>query len=103
MPAAAVLRHDVDHNDHAQLLERGALREADFGFGTFQYPAPPWRFTSTVDLQYSAPPRLGEHNADVLGGLLGLDGDALARLEQQQVIGTRPLETAEDPVAVRRH
>ncbi|MCB9491624.1 MAG: CoA transferase [Dehalococcoidia bacterium] len=103
VPAAAVLRPDVDHHDHAQLLERGALRDADFGFGTFRYPAPPWRFTSTVDLQYSAPPRLGEHNAEVLGGLLGLDADALARLEQQQVIGTRPLETAEDPVAVRRH
>lgn len=103
VPAAAVLRPDLDHRDHPQLLERGALRDADFGFGTFRYPAPPWRFASTVPLEFLPPPRLGEHNTEVLGSLLGLDAAALAHLEQQQVIGTRPLETAEDPVAVRRH
>ena len=36
-------------------------------------------------------PRLGEHNDEVLGGLLGLDAATLARLAREQIIGTRPL------------
>ena len=35
-------------------------------------------------------PRLGEHNREVLGGLLGLSDEELAALEEEKVIGTRP-------------
>ncbi|HEY8767454.1 MAG TPA: CoA transferase, partial [Dehalococcoidia bacterium] len=35
-------------------------------------------------------PRLGEHNRDVLQGLLGLSDEEFARLEQQKVIGDTP-------------
>ena len=103
VPAGAVLRPDLDQHGHGHLLQRGALRDADFGFGSYRYPAPPWCFADTEPLRFTAPPRLGEHNREVLGGLLGLDDAALARLEESQVIGTRPLDTAEDPVRVRQH
>lgn len=103
VPAAAVLRPDVDQNDHEHLLARGVLRDADLGFGTYRFPAGGWQFADTQPLSFRPPPRLGEHNGEVLGGLLGLDADTLAELAARQVIGTRPLDTAEDPVAVRRH
>jgi crotonobetainyl-CoA:carnitine CoA-transferase CaiB-like acyl-CoA transferase len=104
VPAAAVLRPDIDHLENPHLLARGVLRDdGSNGIGTFRYPAPAWRFSETEPLPFQPSPRLGEHNAEVLGGLLGLDAAALTRLETSQVIGTMPLETAEDPVPVRRH
>ncbi len=103
VPAAAVLRPDIDQNEHAQLLARGALCDADFGFGQFHWPAAPWRFADTEPMPFAPAPRLGQHNREVFGGLLGLDASALSGLEERQVIGTRPLDTAEDPVQVRKH
>jgi len=35
-------------------------------------------------------PTLGEHNAEVLGGLLGLSADELSDLEARGIIGLRP-------------
>jgi len=103
VPAAAVLRPDLDQYGHPQLLERGVLCEADFGFGAYRFPTGPWRFADTDPLPFQPPPRLGQHNVEILGGLLGLDEESLTRLEATQVIGTRPLDTAEDPVLVRKH
>ena len=41
-------------------------------------------------LHAGPPPLLGQHNREVLGGLLGLSDAELAELERTQVIGTRP-------------
>ncbi len=38
------------------------------------------------DLQYIAAPRLGQHNEDVLGGLLGLSAEEIARLKEERVV-----------------
>ena len=35
-------------------------------------------------------PTLGEHNHEVLSGILGLSDDEIAQLEADKVIGTRP-------------
>ncbi|MBM3140553.1 MAG: CoA transferase [Chloroflexi bacterium] len=103
VPAAAVLRGDVDHVELEALYARGALERVDLrGHGRFPYPRAPWGFTRTEPLPLAPAPLLGEHNAEVLGGLLGLSADELRRLEQEQVIGARPLETADAPVPVRR-
>lgn len=103
VPAAAVLRPDVDHVRNTHVLDRGVIAEADFhGYGTFLYPRAPWNFQRTDPLPWEPAPRLGEHNREILGDLLGLDESALRELEERQVIGTRPLETADQPVPVRR-
>jgi hypothetical protein len=38
---------------------------------------------------------LGQHNAEVLGGLLGLSPDELDRLAREQVIGSEALPPAQ--------
>jgi crotonobetainyl-CoA:carnitine CoA-transferase CaiB-like acyl-CoA transferase len=39
-----------------------------------------------ADLQYTAAPRLGQHNEDVLGGLLGLSAAEIAHLKEERVV-----------------
>lgn len=59
--------------------------------GPLPYPRPPVVAFADNDLLVSRPaPLLGEHNAEVLGGLLGLDAHELATLETEGVIGSRP-------------
>lgn len=104
VPAAAVLRPDIDQIVDVQLWARGALREADFhGHGRYPYPAGPWRFADTEPIRFAPAPKLGEHNNEILGGLLGLSDAEIEELAAEQVIGTAPLEGADAPVAVRRH
>jgi len=56
--------------------------------GTYPYPAPSTRLTATLP-QYRYPaPDLGEHNTQLLGGLLGFSPEELRDLEAQGVIGT---------------
>jgi crotonobetainyl-CoA:carnitine CoA-transferase CaiB-like acyl-CoA transferase len=99
-----VLRPDLDQHDHPQLRARGVSEAADFhGIGTYLYPRGPWHFADTEPLAFEPAPKLGQHNREILGGLLGLTDAELEALEAQEVIGTRPLETADAPVPVRRH
>jgi len=37
-------------------------------------------------LHYTAAPCLGQHNEDILGGLLGLSAAEIARLKEEQVV-----------------
>ena len=50
----------------------------------------PWRL-SRVPLAVGGPgPMLGEHNREVIQGLLGYDDARYAELEQAGIVGTRP-------------
>ena len=50
----------------------------------------PFRYTSVERWLRTPAPTMGEHNQQVLGGILGLSADELATLTADGVIGTRP-------------
>jgi crotonobetainyl-CoA:carnitine CoA-transferase CaiB-like acyl-CoA transferase len=59
--------------------------------GALRYAGQPLRLSETPAQVYRPAPCLGQHNAQVLGGLLGLSTDELDDLRDKGVIGDRPL------------
>ena len=60
--------------------------------GEHRYPGWPMRLSGSPGGWYGSPaPLLGQHNVEVLTGLLGLAGEEIADLQQAGVIGERPL------------
>ena len=82
----------------AQLVNDPHLRERDFFWtiehpeaGARRYAGQPVRLSATPAQVYRPAPCLGQHNEQVLGGLLGLSAGELAALRDKSVIGDRPL------------
>ncbi len=88
---AAVVADPRAANLNPQMAARGFFEDFDHPIvGRNPAPTLPFRYT-TVDRWLQRPaPTLGQHNAEILGGLLGLGEAELTRLEADGVIGTRP-------------
>jgi len=89
--AAAVLNpKEVLLDPH--LRERGYFETIDQpGVGPRPVPRQLGARFSAFEVASQGPaPKLGEHNREVLQGLLGLSDEELARLQQQKVIGDAP-------------
>jgi crotonobetainyl-CoA:carnitine CoA-transferase CaiB-like acyl-CoA transferase len=85
----------VDHRSVSTFelfTERGFFEVAEHPVaGAIALPGMPYRW-SGIDRWIRTPsPTLGQHNHEVLSGVLGLDADEIRRLEDDQVVGTRPL------------
>jgi crotonobetainyl-CoA:carnitine CoA-transferase CaiB-like acyl-CoA transferase len=92
VPAApVVLPHAVV--DLPQLVARGFWQEVVHpALGRLRLPAFPARFTKAPhDFHGTPAPALGQHNEEILAGLLGLSSADLAALAEHRVIGTIPL------------
>jgi crotonobetainyl-CoA:carnitine CoA-transferase CaiB-like acyl-CoA transferase len=87
VPAAPVVT-PPDVIDNPTLQARGFFQTADHPLcGPLPYPRPP----ITGHFVDGPAPLLGQHNADVLGGSLGLSPQELDGLAADEVIGTWPL------------
>lgn len=89
---AAPLRNVRTLHEHPQLEGRGFFARMEHPVaGSIGFPSLPFR----IDGRYPAPtapaPLLGEHNEAVLRDHLGLDEDAMTALEQDRIIGKRPV------------
>jgi crotonobetainyl-CoA:carnitine CoA-transferase CaiB-like acyl-CoA transferase len=75
-----------------QLRHRGFFEVEDHPVtGPNDVPVMPFRFRHQTGPWLRRPaPTLGQHNAEVLGGILGLTDAELAALEASGIIGTRP-------------
>lgn len=78
--------------ENPQLRHRGFLESLDHAStGAGLYPCPPFAKLAGQDRWLlRPPPRLGEHNGEVLRDRCGLTDEELAKLASSKVIGTRP-------------
>jgi crotonobetainyl-CoA:carnitine CoA-transferase CaiB-like acyl-CoA transferase len=101
VPAGAVLNpRELFSDPH---LRRRGFWEAisDFSAGPQEYYGRPYR-SSLFNFKTRTPtPTLGQHNRQILGGLLGLTDDELDSLEADGIIGTKPILSAEGGIAHR--
>jgi crotonobetainyl-CoA:carnitine CoA-transferase CaiB-like acyl-CoA transferase len=76
-----------------QLVARGFFETVSHPIvGSHEHPALPIRLAGERRRWYARPaPTLGQHTAEVLRDLLGLDEEEIARLRAERVIGNRPL------------
>lgn len=91
VPVARVLTGDRMY-DVDQLEARSFYQDIEHPItGTQRFPGWPFRITPGPARHHrTAPPTLGQHNADVLGAL-GLDDERIAALRAQRVIGEKLL------------
>ena len=90
--ASGVARMPIDLLKDPQLHARGFIQEIDRAFiGKHPQPSLPFREGETPLAIRSAPPTLGEHNREILAGLLGLSDAEIEQLARDGIIGTEML------------
>lgn len=91
VPAAPVVSPSLV-TDNPQLRHRGFLETLHHpSTGAGLYPCPPFaRLAGQDEWLRRPPPRLGEHNEEILRERCGLTDEELTRLATSGVIGTRP-------------
>ncbi len=89
--AAGPVQSGADLRTDAQLQATGFYESLDRAHvGRHEYPVVPIRLSRTPRRLATPAPTLGQHNEDVLGGLLGLSEAELESLREDGVIGDRP-------------
>ena len=94
--AAGAVRHPMELLDDPHLVARGFWQWIERAHvGRHPQPSPPYREGAAPIAVRAPAPTLGEHNEQVLGGLLGLSQIELERLANAHVIGTEALPPAQ--------
>ncbi|MCP1853967.1 MULTISPECIES: CaiB/BaiF CoA transferase family protein [unclassified Bradyrhizobium] len=90
--ASGVARLPIDLLEDPQLHARGFIQHVDRAFiGRHPQPSMPFRESDAPFAIRSVPPTLGEHNREILGGMLGLSDAELDELTREGIIGTEML------------
>ena len=95
VPAVALL-HQPEMTGDPQLVERGFFQEITHpAAGTHDYPGPMAQFSRTPLTPVRGPaPLLGQHNEELLRGLIGLSEAEYEQLVEDRIVGTAYLEDA---------
>jgi crotonobetainyl-CoA:carnitine CoA-transferase CaiB-like acyl-CoA transferase len=89
--------------EEPHLNARGAFEEVTHPeVGRHPYVGMYAKFSRTPGHIRSPAPRLGEHNRLVLGDMLGLSSEEIARLEELGVVGTEPAEEQQGNLFTQR-
>ena len=81
-------------SEHPQMVARGFFETVPHPVvGAHPIPMLPFRYASVRRWLRTSAPTLGEHDGAILGGVLGLGEEELARLRADGVIGNRPKGT----------
>jgi crotonobetainyl-CoA:carnitine CoA-transferase CaiB-like acyl-CoA transferase len=90
--AAGVARLPIELLQDPQLHARGFIQQVDRAFiGKHPQPSMPFREGDQPFAIRRAPPTLGQHNHEILGGLLGLSEAEIIKLARDGIIGTEML------------
>jgi crotonobetainyl-CoA:carnitine CoA-transferase CaiB-like acyl-CoA transferase len=90
--AAGVARLPIDLLRDPQLQARGFIQEVNRAFiGKHPQPSMPFREGAHPFPIRRIPPTLGEHNHEILSGMLGLSEAEIEQLERDGIIGTKML------------
>jgi crotonobetainyl-CoA:carnitine CoA-transferase CaiB-like acyl-CoA transferase len=90
--ASGVARLPIELLADPQLHARGFIQEIDRAFiGRHPQPSMPFRETERPFEIRFAPPTLGEHNREILAGMLGLSDAEIDQLARDGIIGTEML------------
>jgi crotonobetainyl-CoA:carnitine CoA-transferase CaiB-like acyl-CoA transferase len=91
---AAPLADFRDMSSHPLLQARGFYELVDHPVvGTHPVVGLPLRYSGIERWVRTPAPTLGQHNAEVLGGILGMSAEQLAELAEAGVIGDQPVRT----------
>lgn len=88
---AAILNDVADLMEDPHLVSRGYMQFLSRAFvGEQPHPSAPWRLGDGPIRISSSAPTLGQHNQDILGGMLGLSNGQMASLSSDGIIGNKP-------------
>nr|WP_283251102.1 CoA transferase [Rhabdothermincola salaria] len=91
---AATLADPRSVHTHPHLVDRGFIETVPHVTqGSLELFSMPFRMSGVGHWITRPAPTMGEHNSEILGGLLGLDDAELGRLTEAGVIGDRPAGT----------
>ncbi|MDA9489536.1 CaiB/BaiF CoA-transferase family protein [Bradyrhizobium sp. CCBAU 11361] len=94
--AAGVARLPIDLLKDRHLTSRGFLQQVERAFiGSHPQPSMPIREAAGPYPVRIPAPTLGEHNREILSGILGLSDREIAQLAKDGIIGTKMLSEAE--------
>lgn len=94
--AAGVARLPIDLLKDRHLMSRGFLQEIERPFmGLHPQPSMPIREGGAPYAIRTAAPTLGQHNEEILSGLLGLSNAEIEKLVREGIIGTKMLSDGE--------
>jgi CoA:oxalate CoA-transferase len=87
------VRDLIEVTNDRHMHERGMLEWIDHPqFGRIVVPGSPLRIHGTDPLPSTPSPRLGEHNHEILAGMLKLSSEDIASLEAEGTIGIAQTE-----------